>query len=157
MACGGQLSAVFQSELQPRHSPARMQASSPCQDPVICLPRITPDYTRRDYNRRMSQLLEVRTTFATPEDAISVGRAVVSERLAACAQVMPGVTSIYFWQEMLRHEAEVLLLLKTTDQAWPALRDRLVELHPYDTPELVALKAEQCSFDYLAWVRENTR
>jgi len=105
----------------------------------------------------MSQVLEVHTTFASAEDAVAAGRALVGEKLAACAQVVPGVTSIYVWQEMLRHESEVLLLLKTTETAWPQLRDRLAQLHPYDTPEIVAVRVEHGSFDYLAWILESTR
>jgi periplasmic divalent cation tolerance protein len=102
-------------------------------------------------------VLEVRTTFASAEDALSAARKLVGERLAACAQIIPQVTSVYMWEEMLRHEQEVLLLLKTTESAWPALRDRLAGLHPYDTPEIIAVRIEHGSFDYMAWVAENTR
>jgi periplasmic divalent cation tolerance protein len=104
----------------------------------------------------MAGVLEVHTTFASEGDAIAVARALVSERLAACAQVVPGVTSIYRWEGMLRHDEEVLLLLKTTLESWPALRDRLAELHPYDTPEIIALPVEHGGFSYISWVKENT-
>lgn len=106
------------------------------------------------YNRDMSALIQVQTTFASAEDATAVGRTLVSEQLAACAQVLPGVTSIYVWEEMLRHEQEALLLLKTSEATWPALRDRLSELHSYDTPEIIALPVAQASFDYATWVRD---
>jgi periplasmic divalent cation tolerance protein len=105
----------------------------------------------------MSKLLEVRTTFATSEDAERIARQLVSEKLAACAQIVPNVTSIYMWESMLRHDSEVLLLLKTTESSWPALRDRLAALHPYDTPELVAVPIENGAFNYINWVKENTR
>ena len=105
----------------------------------------------------MTTLLEVRTTFASADDASDVARKLVEARLAACAQIVPGITSIYVWEEMLRHDSEVLLILKTTESAWPALRDKLAELHPYDTPELIALPVQAASFDYLAWVREHVR
>ena len=105
----------------------------------------------------MSRLLEVRTTFASHEDAERISRQLVSEKLAACAQIVPGVTSIYMWESMLRHDSEVLVLLKTTETAWPALRDRLASVHPYDIPELIALPIENGTFDYMNWVRENTR
>lgn len=103
----------------------------------------------------MTTLLEVHTTFASADDATEVARKLVQERLAACAQIVPGLTSIYVWEDMLRHDSEVLLLLKTTESAWPALRDRLAELHPYDTPEIIALPVSAASFDYLAWVRDH--
>jgi periplasmic divalent cation tolerance protein len=105
----------------------------------------------------MPALLQVQTTLASEGDAVSLGRALVSERLAACAQVVPGLTSIFVWEEMLRHENEVLLLLKTTTEAWPALRDRLAELHPYDTPEIIALPIEHACYDYATWVREGCK
>jgi periplasmic divalent cation tolerance protein len=105
----------------------------------------------------MPQLILVQTTFASADDAVAAGRTLVAERLAACAQVLPAITSIYTWQDMLRHENEALLLLKTTEENWTGLRDRLAQLHPYDTPEIIALPVVHGSFDYLAWVRENVK
>jgi periplasmic divalent cation tolerance protein len=105
----------------------------------------------------MAVLLEVRTAFASAEDATSAARTLVSEHLAACAQIVPGVTSIYVWQDMLRHESEALLILKTMQENWPALRDRLAELHPYETPEIIGVPVEHASFDYLAWVKDSLR
>lgn len=78
----------------------------------------------------------------------------VEEQLAACAQVLPGVESIYMWEGMLRHDNEHLLTLKTTESRWPRLRDRLAELHPYDTPQITALPVAHASYEYGAWVRE---
>jgi periplasmic divalent cation tolerance protein len=103
----------------------------------------------------MTQILEVKTTFARHQDALEVARKLVAEELAACAQILPGLESIYRWEGMLRHDEEVMLLLKTTEERWPLLRDRLAALHPYDTPEIIAVPVAHASFDYLAWVREN--
>lgn len=103
----------------------------------------------------MPKLLEVHTALATEQDAISIGRTLVKERLAACAQVIPDITSIYSWEDKLQQEPEVLLLLKTTADAWPSLRDRLAELHPYDTPEIIAVDVTHAIYDYGSWVREN--
>ena len=74
----------------------------------------------------------------------------------ACAQVVPGVTSIYSWEGMLRHDSEALLLLKTTERSWPALRDRLAALHPYTTPEIIALPIAHATYEYLTWMKEQT-
>jgi periplasmic divalent cation tolerance protein len=103
----------------------------------------------------MPVLLEVRTTFPDLDKATETGRQLVSERLAACVQLVPGVTSIYRWEGMLRHDSEVLMLLKTTSERWTELRDRLTELHPYETPEVLAVPVEHGCFKYVAWVREN--
>lgn len=105
----------------------------------------------------MAALLQVFTTFASAEDATTIARTLVSEQLAACVQIVPGVISIYHWEEMLRHDDEVLLIIKTTEESWPLLRDRLAELHPYDTPEIVAIPVNHASYNYLAWVQENTK
>lgn len=105
----------------------------------------------------MAAALEVHTTFASADEAVQVARTLVAERLCACAQVIPGLTSIYTWEGMLRHETEVLVLMKTTPGAWPQLRDRLTELHPYETPEIIALPVENATFEYMAWVKEHTQ
>jgi len=100
-------------------------------------------------------LIQVQTTFATADDALTAARALVSEKLAACCQVVPELTSIYRWEGMLRQEPEVLLLIKSTEQRWPELRDRLIELHPYDTPEVIATTVSHVGFEYMAWVKDN--
>jgi len=64
---------------------------------------------------------------------------VLDERLAACVQIVPGVESWYRWQGKVERAQEWLLLFKTTQACWPALRDRLAELHPYEVPEILAL------------------
>ena len=100
----------------------------------------------------MSDLLEVHTTFAKIIDATEICRKLVDEKLAACAQMIPGVTSIYSWDGRTRRDSELLVLIKTTRQAWPALRDRLKELHPFDEPEIIALPVEDSSQSYAEWV-----
>ena len=87
--------------------------------------------------------------------AAALGRALVEERLAACATVAPGITSIYRWQGEVRAEPEAQLLLKTRRGVLPALFSRAAELHPYDVPELLALPA-LASKAYADWVREVT-
>lgn len=102
----------------------------------------------------MTALLEVQTTFATPEDAARIARVLINERLAACAQILPEITSVYIWEDELKRETEAMLLLKTAEGSWAALRDRLAQLHPYDTPEIIALPISHASFEYSSWVRD---
>lgn len=104
----------------------------------------------------MAKALIVHTAFPSAEQAVEAARILVAERLCACAQVIPGMESIFIWEGMLRHEQEVLVLLKTCEERWPALRDRLSELHPYTTPEIAAVPIELASFEYLAWLNEIT-
>jgi periplasmic divalent cation tolerance protein len=103
----------------------------------------------------MAVLLQVQTTFASAEDARRVARELVVRRLAACCQLVPGLLSIYEWDGEVQQAEETLLLVKTTAARWPELRDKLAELHPYDTPEIIATQVEHASFDYMAWVRDS--
>lgn len=77
---------------------------------------------------------------------------VVEERLAACGNIVPGVTSIYRWEGAVQRDDEVLVLFKTTQAAQPQLIDRVEELHPYDVPEALALPVSAGLEAYMKWV-----
>ena len=100
-----------------------------------------------------------RVVFVTVPD-VECGRrlaqALVGERLAACANLVPGVTSVYRWQGEVRSDDEVLLVFKTRAGRLAAFEARLDELHPYDVPECVALEPAQVSAPYLAWLLDVT-
>jgi periplasmic divalent cation tolerance protein len=100
-------------------------------------------------------MLVVLTTFPNEEEAARVVRALVEARLAACGNLLPGARSIYHWQGAVSDEREVVVLLKTRKADWAALLSRLVELHPYETPECVALRVAAGSPDYLAWLEDS--
>ena len=89
--------------------------------------------------------------------AARIADALVDERLAACASALPGMRSTYRWQGEVERADEVLLLLKTTAGRYPALQARLVQLHPYELPELLAVEAGAGLPDYLRWVADSTR
>ena len=88
--------------------------------------------------------------------SVSVGqqiaRALVSRRLAACVNVVPGVQSVYWWQGAVHEDDEALLLVKTETRLLGALGLALRELHPYDVPELLAVKVDKGSEKYLKWL-----
>lgn len=92
------------------------------------------------------------TTFANAEDAARVVRTLVEERLIACGNLLPGVRSLYRWKGAVADEAEVVVLMKTRKQDWPALISRVHELHPYETPELIAVRIAAGAPLYLAWL-----
>jgi periplasmic divalent cation tolerance protein len=100
--------------------------------------------------------LAVFVTAASQDDAVRIARAVVEERLAACGNVIGGVRSIYRWKGGIEDEAEVMLVLKTRHALFEALRQRVVELHGYEVPEVIALPIEAGHSPYLDWIRENT-
>jgi periplasmic divalent cation tolerance protein len=99
----------------------------------------------------------VLVTVPTTERAAEIARALVEERLAACGNVVPGLRSIYRWEGKVQEDDEALLLLKTTRARFDALRDRVLALHPYDVPEVIALAVEAGSAAYLGWIAAETR
>jgi periplasmic divalent cation tolerance protein len=105
----------------------------------------------------MTEALVVLVTTPTVERAAEIARAVVEERLAACGNVVPGLRSIYRWEGRIQDEAEALLVLKTTRARLEALRERVVALHPYDVPEVIAVPVEAGNAPYLAWIAAETR
>lgn len=100
-------------------------------------------------------ILIVLCTFPDMAKARETGTALVESQLAACVNLIPAVESIYRWEEKVESSAEVLALFKTTPEAWPRFEVRLRELHPYDVPEIVALRPEQVAESYARWVGES--
>lgn len=98
-------------------------------------------------------VLAVLSTAPDTATAQRIGTTLVEERLAACANVVEGVTSVYRWRGQIEREQEVLMVLKTTSGAVDRLKERLVELHPYDLPEVLALSVPAGHEPYLDWVR----
>jgi len=85
-----------------------------------------------------------------------IARAVVEEGLAACVNRLPGVVSTYRWEGQTRVDAELLLLIKTTRARFEALRARIVALHPYELPEVIAVDVALGHEPYLAWLTQST-
>lgn len=100
----------------------------------------------------MTETLVVLVTAPGAEEAARIARAVVEEKLAACGNVVPGVRSIYRWEGKVCDEQEALLVLKVPAKRFPELRDRVVALHPYQVPEVVALRIEDGSEKYIDWI-----
>jgi periplasmic divalent cation tolerance protein len=96
-------------------------------------------------------------TVPSAEVATTLARAVVGEHLAACVNVVPGLRSLYWWQGAVHDDPELLLVLKSCRDRVPALRERILGLHPYSVPELVVLPIIDGSEPYLEWIRESTR
>lgn len=82
----------------------------------------------------------------------AVAERVVEERLAACANLIPGVGSVYRWEGEVHRDEEALAVLKTTRAGLEALRARVLELHPYDVPEFLALPVSMGSGEYVSWI-----
>jgi periplasmic divalent cation tolerance protein len=99
--------------------------------------------------------VNVRIVLVTAPDvdsAIILVRRVVQERLAACGNVIPGLTSVYRWEGEIQEDPEALIILKSTQDGIERLRRRVEELHPYDVPEFLVLPVSHGSSAYLRWV-----
>ncbi len=85
-----------------------------------------------------------------------IAEIVVGERLAACVNIAPGLTSIYRWQGQIQRDSEALLLIKTREAFYSVLEARIRELHPYQIPEIIALPIQTGSAAYLDWIAAGT-
>lgn len=101
-------------------------------------------------------LVIVLTTVGADADAPALARILVEERLAACVNILPVMTSVYRWKGSVEQDREQQLVIKTTPERLPALEQRLRQLHPYELPEFVVLRPSGGSEAYLRWVGENT-
>ncbi|SMH57888.1 divalent-cation tolerance protein CutA [Azospirillum agricola] len=95
-------------------------------------------------------------TAGSREEALRIGRALVGERLAACANVLDGMTSVYRWNGAIEEAAEAVLIAKTRAELFEPLAERVRALHSYDTPCVVEVKLGRGNPAFLAWLGQET-
>ena len=98
----------------------------------------------------------VLVTCASIAEARKIGRSAVEKKLAACANIVPGVESIYRWKGRVERAREVLVVMKTTSNRLSQLEREVKRVHSYDVPEFIVLRVVAGSADYLAWIRAST-
>ena len=103
------------------------------------------------------QVLLVISTFPDAETASRIARTLVEEKFAACANLMPAVHSIYRWKEKIETAGEVIVFFKTIQDRQAGFEEKLRSLHPYEVPELIFVKIDSGSPNYLCWVNDNCR
>ena len=86
-----------------------------------------------------------------------IAHCLVKEKLAACVNLIPGITSVYPWQGNVESSSEVQLLIKTTAEMFEPLSLKINELHPYEVPEIIALNIQQGDKHYLNWISESIK
>ncbi|MCT4536082.1 divalent-cation tolerance protein CutA [Halodesulfovibrio sp.] len=96
-------------------------------------------------------------TVPTQEEARSIGKELVSSRLAACINIFPAVESIYRWENEVQSSHEVVLIAKTSEEKVTALTQRARELHSYDVPCILSLAITGGSPEFLSWIENETR
>jgi periplasmic divalent cation tolerance protein len=97
----------------------------------------------------------VLTTAGSEEEARKIARTLLDRRLAACVNILPEIESIYRWQGNVDEGREWLLLIKTSGELFPVVRDAIRELHSYDLPECIAINIESGSAEYLQWLGDS--
>src|SRR5262245_1724644 len=97
-------------------------------------------------------MLVVLVTMPDRERALAMAQLLVAERLAACVNVTGEIRSVYRWQDKVQEDPEVLCVIKTTQAGFEALRARVVSLHPYEVPEVIALPIARGHQPYLEWL-----
>ena len=86
------------------------------------------------------------------ETAVHIDETLVSERLAACVNIIPGVVSVYRWKEAIEKDGELLLLIKTSRDNYEPLEQQIQALHPYELPEIIAVPIQTGQKDYIKWI-----
>ena len=102
----------------------------------------------------MAESLVVLCTCPEATTARRLAETLVRERHAACANILPGVESVFEWQGKMEAETEALLIIKTTPGAYPGLEQTLAREHPYELPEIIAVPVERGLEGYLTWVKQ---
>lgn len=104
-------------------------------------------------------MLEYRIVLCTIDsikNANELAHNLVKARLAACVNIVSGVTSVYEWENSICEENEYLLIIKTKSDLYKKLETKIKEIHPYEVPEIVSLKIDNGSKSYLDWIEKNT-
>ena len=101
-------------------------------------------------------MLAVFTTVASREEALTLAKALVERRLAACAQIEL-IESVYRWDGAVRHEGEFRIVFKTSDERYAQVEAAIRELHSYELPAIHALVVDAADARYAGWVNEQTR
>ena len=97
----------------------------------------------------------VLSTFPDADTARRVARTVIEEKLAACANLLPPVESIYRWKGEIETANEILVLIKSTTWKYQLLEAKIRELHPYEVPEIISFRADSGLADYLRWIDQS--
>lgn len=95
-------------------------------------------------------------THPDAEQAKALGKHLLAEKLAACVQLLPPMTSLYVWDGDVQEDSETLMLIKSHQHLWPMLEQTIGARHPYDVPQLIAISAVEIHEPYRSWLMEHT-
>jgi periplasmic divalent cation tolerance protein len=101
-------------------------------------------------------LVIVFVTAASEQEAASISRALVEEGLAACANIIPRIRSLYRWEGKIQDEGEAMIIIKSREALFERIKSRVKELHSYEVPEITAIKIDKGDSAYLQWIESVT-
>lgn len=124
---------------------------------LVSLAKLSPVVTSNVYPMSHSPAIVVLMTAASREEAVRIAEHLVEARLAACVQLIPGMESVYWWEEKIERSPETLLLAKTTEDKFEEIEVVVRSIHSYTTPEIIALPITSGSAPYLEWLEKTVR
>lgn len=101
-------------------------------------------------------MIQIQTTVESKEDGQKISKTLVEARLAACVQVIGPIHSKYRWQGKVEETDEWLVLIKTRTELYESVEKAVIEIHPYENPEIIAVPIERSSAGYMAWLNDET-
>ena len=99
--------------------------------------------------------LIVLCTVPDAETAEEIANILIADNLAACVNIIPGITSIYRWEDRIERDEELLLIIKTRGKVYQALQEKITDLHPYELPEVIAVPIQNGLPAYLSWLAQS--
>ena len=105
----------------------------------------------------MTDKIVIFVAVGNSSDAALLAKSLVEKRLAACVNLVPGVSSWYWWEGKVNVDEEVLLMMKTSRDKFAALEKEVLRLHSYAVPEIIAIQIVEGSKNYLSWIEESLK
>jgi len=96
-------------------------------------------------------------TTKNKEEALTISSTLIKESLAACTNILDGMTSVYMWEGKVEESSEAILIVKTNATMVPAVIKRIEEIHSYEVPCVFSIKIEECSKDFLKWLETSLK
>ncbi len=96
-------------------------------------------------------------TAPNEDEAVKISKTLIEEKLAGCVNIIRNIRSVYFWQDKIEDEPEVLMIVKTKSELFEELEKRVKSLHSYTVPEIIGIKIKKGSESYLNWLNEVTK
>ena len=98
----------------------------------------------------------IKTTVQNKEEGLRIARSLIQDCFAACVNIIPNISSIYYWKDKIVEDCELILFIKTRKSLFDKVKDEIKKLHSYEVPEILLIPLENSEKTYLSWLLENT-